>query len=97
GCRPLGDGNGISQATFHSPRPFGRSVGAPQPLYPWGHNPAPRVTPMLFSRKPLDMPTADTALKGRSEPIPTASTHFITGRPLKGPYPEGTETAVFGL
>jgi|SRR5690606_32033538 len=52
---------------------------------------------MLFSRKPLDMPTADTALKGRSEPIPTASTHFITGRPLKGPYPEGTETAVFGL
>jgi peptide-methionine (S)-S-oxide reductase len=52
---------------------------------------------MLFSRKKLEMPTAETALKGRSEPIPTAKTHFINGRPLKGPYPEGAETAIFGL
>ena len=52
---------------------------------------------MLFSRKKPEMPTAETALKGRPEPIPTAKTHFINGRPLKGPYPEGTETAIFGL
>jgi peptide-methionine (S)-S-oxide reductase len=52
---------------------------------------------MLFSRRKAEMPTAETALKGRAEAIPTAATHFINGRPLKGPYPEGTETAVFGL
>jgi peptide-methionine (S)-S-oxide reductase len=52
---------------------------------------------MLFSRKKPEMPTADTALKGRSQPIPTAATHHINGRPLKSPYPEGMETAIFGL
>ena len=48
-------------------------------------------------RKKLEMPNAATALPGRKEPVPTASHHFINGRPLKGPYPEGCETAIFGL
>jgi peptide-methionine (S)-S-oxide reductase len=52
---------------------------------------------MLFFRKKPEMPTAETALKGRDQPIPTAKTHYINGHPLKGPYPEGTETAIFGL
>ena len=52
---------------------------------------------MLFSRKKLEMPTAETALKGRAEPIPTAKAHFLNKRALKGPYPEGLETAIFGL
>jgi peptide-methionine (S)-S-oxide reductase len=52
---------------------------------------------MLFSRKNLEIPTADNALKGRPEPIPTASAHFLNKRALKGPYPEGLETAMFGL
>jgi len=52
---------------------------------------------MLFSRKKLEMPTANDALKGRPDPIPTASTHFLSKRTLKGPYPEGLETAMFGL
>jgi peptide-methionine (S)-S-oxide reductase len=52
---------------------------------------------MLFSRNKLEMPTPDNALKGRSEPIPTAKAHFINGHPLKGPYPGGSETAIFGL
>jgi peptide-methionine (S)-S-oxide reductase len=52
---------------------------------------------MLFSRKKLEMPTPSTALKGRATPIPTATTHFVNGNPLKGPYPEGTELAMFGL
>jgi peptide-methionine (S)-S-oxide reductase len=52
---------------------------------------------MFFARKKPEMPTAATALKGRAEPIPTAKTHFINGRALKGPYPEGMETAIFGL
>src|SRR5918998_1476795 len=52
---------------------------------------------MLFARKKLEMPTAETAHKGRSTPIATAETHEVNGRPLKGPYPEGFETAIFGL
>jgi peptide-methionine (S)-S-oxide reductase len=52
---------------------------------------------MLFSRKKPDMPTAETALKGRAMPIPTAATHFVNGHPLKGPWPQGLETAVFGM
>ena len=51
---------------------------------------------MLF-RKPAEMPTAQTALPGRSQPIPTAQTHFVNGQPLQGPYPEGMETAVFAM
>jgi len=43
------------------------------------------------------MPTPEAALPGRTEPIPTAETHFVNGRPLKGPYPDGLETALFGL
>jgi peptide-methionine (S)-S-oxide reductase len=39
----------------------------------------------------------DEALKGRPEPIPTAETSFINGRPLKGPYPEGLELAHFAM
>jgi len=52
---------------------------------------------MLFSRKTTEMPTPETALKGRAQPIATAATHYVNQRPLKGPYPEGTETAMFGL
>jgi peptide-methionine (S)-S-oxide reductase len=43
------------------------------------------------------MPAPGKALPGRAEPIPTASEHFVNHRPLKGPYPEGLETALFGL
>jgi peptide-methionine (S)-S-oxide reductase len=50
-----------------------------------------------FKRKPLSIPAADEALPGRPDPLPTADTHFVTGAPLKGPYPEGAEKALFGL
>jgi peptide-methionine (S)-S-oxide reductase len=56
-----------------------------------------RESEMFMFRKNTEMPTAATALPGRKEPIPTASRHFVNGHPLKGPYPEGLETAVFGL
>lgn len=52
---------------------------------------------MIFSRKPAELPTAATALPGRSEPLRTAKTHFVNGRPLKGPYPEGLEKAQFAM
>jgi peptide-methionine (S)-S-oxide reductase len=50
-----------------------------------------------FRRKPLAIPSADEALPGRPDPLPTAETHFVTGAALKGPYPEGAQMALFGL
>ena len=52
---------------------------------------------MLFSRKSAEVPSAADALPGRASPLPTAKTHFINGHQLKAPYPEGLESAVFGL
>lgn len=51
----------------------------------------------MFFRKPAELPTTETALPGRPDPIPTADTHFVNGRSLHGPYPEGLETAVFAM
>jgi peptide-methionine (S)-S-oxide reductase len=52
----------------------------------------------VFSfRKSLEMPAPGKSWPGRTDPIPTAETHFVSGRPLKGPYPAGTELAQFGL
>jgi len=36
-------------------------------------------------------------LPGRAAPIPTAEISFVNDRPLKGPYPEGTEVAQFAM
>jgi peptide-methionine (S)-S-oxide reductase len=52
---------------------------------------------MFLFHKSAEMPTRETALEGRETPIPTAERHFVNGRPLQGPYPEGMERAVFGL
>src|SRR5215471_14513503 len=52
---------------------------------------------MFFMRKTTALPSAAEALPGRAQPIATASTHFVNGRKLKPPYPEGLEQAVFGL
>ncbi len=52
---------------------------------------------MFMFKKKLEMPSAATALPGRPDPIPTAKDHFLNRHPLKGPFPEGLETAIFGL
>jgi peptide-methionine (S)-S-oxide reductase len=52
---------------------------------------------MFQFKKSLAMPTPGEALAGRTTPIATATRHFLNNRPLQGPYPEGFETAVFGL
>ena len=50
----------------------------------------------MFNKKTV-MPEPATALSGRPDPIPTAETHFVNGRPLKGPYPPETETILLGM
>ena len=48
-------------------------------------------------RKPMTLPSAAEALPGRPDPMLTAQTHFVTGRRIVPPFPEGLETALFGL
>ncbi|KXF78853.1 hypothetical protein ATN84_03570 [Paramesorhizobium deserti] len=47
--------------------------------------------------KKLQMPTPEEALPGRPGPIPTAATHFVTGRALKGPWPDNMKKIMFGM
>jgi len=54
------------------------------------------VTVFLRYKK-LDLPTPDQALPGRADELPVALTHTVLGTPLKGPWPAGFETAVFGM
>jgi peptide-methionine (S)-S-oxide reductase len=45
----------------------------------------------------LTLPSRDEALPGRHEPMPVPDRHFVNGAPLKPPFPEGIQTAVFAL
>ncbi|MCA3572881.1 MAG: peptide-methionine (S)-S-oxide reductase MsrA [Aestuariivirga sp.] len=52
---------------------------------------------MFFTRQKARMISPAEALPGRAEAIPTSELHYVNHKPLKGPYPEGFETAVFAL
>ena len=52
---------------------------------------------LSFFRKRPSMPAPADSLPGRPQSIDTAEHHFVSGRPLKGPFPEGTELAMFGM
>ena len=53
---------------------------------------------MLFANPAsLRMPAAAEALPGRDAPLPVPAGHFVHGRPIAPPFPEGTRKAVFGL
>jgi peptide-methionine (S)-S-oxide reductase len=52
---------------------------------------------MFLRHKKLDLPTADTALPGRSTPMSVPARHEVLGTPLTGPWPAGYEVAVFGM
>jgi peptide-methionine (S)-S-oxide reductase len=50
----------------------------------------------LFGRQPA-LPKAKEALPGRETPMPVPAGHFVHGRPLAGPMPDGLERALFGM
>jgi peptide-methionine (S)-S-oxide reductase len=50
-----------------------------------------------FARDKLVVPAPGECLQGRTRAMPVQERHFVSGRPLVGPYPEGLEEAVFGL
>ncbi len=52
---------------------------------------------MFMHEKITRMPAPEEALPGRNEPVPVADRHFVNGHPLKPPYPETMQLAMFGL
>ena len=53
---------------------------------------------MLFQRSKPPMPTAETALPGRDEPLfQISGVHAVNGNRITPPFPDGIETAVFAL
>jgi peptide-methionine (S)-S-oxide reductase len=48
-------------------------------------------------RKKAERVAAGDTLPGRDTPIPTAETHFLSGRPLTAEVPEGLAEAMFGM
>src|SRR5882762_9245996 len=52
---------------------------------------------MLFKRKQTSMVNAESALAGRAAEMPVPATHEVLGTPLKGPFPSGVQTAIFGM
>lgn len=51
----------------------------------------------MFGRRASEMPSAYEALPGRSDSVEVPMRHFVNGNPMQGPFPEGTEVAVFGM
>jgi peptide-methionine (S)-S-oxide reductase len=51
----------------------------------------------LFAWNKPDMPSAEDALPGRDRPIAVPDRHFVNGNPLVPPFPDGMQTAVFGM
>jgi peptide-methionine (S)-S-oxide reductase len=56
----------------------------------------PSIMDMLFKDK-SKMVSADQALKGREQEMPVPERHAVLGTPLRPPFPEGIETAIFGM
>ena len=52
---------------------------------------------VLGSGKKSIMPDKAQALPGRSAAMPVPAQHFVNGRPIKEPFPQGLKKAVFGL
>ena len=54
--------------------------------------------PNVFLRRTApEMPTVEQSLPGRSTPLVVPQTHAVLGTPQQGPWPAGSEIAVFGM
>ena len=52
---------------------------------------------MLFTRKSHDLPAPEDTLPGRPSAMPVTEPHVVLDTPIEPPFPEGIETAVFGM
>jgi peptide-methionine (S)-S-oxide reductase len=51
----------------------------------------------MWKEHKLRLPSADEALPGRAEAVQVSNRHFVNGKPLLPPYPQGTQLALFGM
>jgi len=51
----------------------------------------------MWMRKKTELPTAETALPGRSQPMPVRAPHFVLHTSMEPPYPQTFQSAMFGL
>jgi len=52
----------------------------------------------MFSRTKTELPTPERALPGREDyPFAVPDTHYVNGHPIRPPFPENLQVAVFGL
>jgi len=52
---------------------------------------------MFSLKRKSNMPSPEDALPGRERPMPVPDAHHVNGRPLKPPFPDNMQRAVFGL
>ena len=52
---------------------------------------------MFWFDKKTDMPKPEEALPGHAEQMPVPERHYVNGNPLKPPFPESMQMAMFGL
>jgi len=52
---------------------------------------------MFSIGKLKSMPGPEEALPGRAEAMPVPAVHFVNGHPMLPPYPQGMQTAMFGM
>src|SRR4051794_2753100 len=52
---------------------------------------------MFFTRHKTEMIDAADALPGREQELPVPDRHDVLGTPLRPPFPDGYQTAVFGM
>jgi peptide-methionine (S)-S-oxide reductase len=52
---------------------------------------------MFMFRKKTEMPSFETALPGRDKPMVVTNRHHVHGHPIQPPFPEGLQTALFGM
>jgi peptide-methionine (S)-S-oxide reductase len=62
-----------------------------------GASKATNLVTMFGLRARTKMIDPDRALRGRDREMPVAAKHAVLGTPMKPPFPEGFEQAIFGL
>jgi peptide-methionine (S)-S-oxide reductase len=58
---------------------------------------ATEVRMLAFMKKLTQLLPPERTLPGREQPLPVSERHFVNGHPIKPPFPQGTERAVFGM
>jgi peptide-methionine (S)-S-oxide reductase len=52
---------------------------------------------MWMDSRKLKVPSKSESLPGRAERMPVAAKHFVNGARMEAPFPDGMQTAMFGL